>query len=275
MGRKEVMQPIKKKFGRIWISKEQWRRSIVPILRATPVGFLIGILPGAGGTIAALMSYNIEKSLSKEPERFGKGAIEGLAAPEAANNACSIGAILPTFTLGIPGSGTAAIMLGALMIYGLQPGPLLFEFYPEIGWGVVASLFVGNVIAALMNLPLAGLLVRILAVPPKILYPLITALCFIGVYAINLSVVDFYLLIVFGLLGYAMRKFEIPTAPMILASVVGRKFEQSFRQSLMLSHGDFSIFFKSGISITLLILAALSLIYPIVSGALKKRRHAI
>ncbi|MGB9821778.1 MAG: tripartite tricarboxylate transporter permease, partial [Pseudothermotoga sp.] len=219
--------------------------------------------------------YNVEKRLSKEPERFGKGAIEGLAAPEAANNACSIGAIIPTLTLGIPGSGTAAIMLGALMIYGLQPGPLLFEFHAEIGWGVVASLFVGNFIAAVMNLPLAGLLVRILAVPPKILYPLITALCFIGVYAINLSVVDFYLLILFGLLGYAMRKFEIPTAPMILASVVGRKFEQSFRQSLMISGGDFSIFFKSAISVTLLILAVLSLVYPTVSAALKKKRHAV
>ncbi|HBT39186.1 MAG: hypothetical protein XD58_1799 [Thermotoga sp. 50_1627] len=275
IARSEALQPIKKKFGRIWISKEQWKRSVVPILRSTPIGFLIGILPGAGGTIAGLMAYNVEKRLSKEPERFGKGAIEGLAAPEAANNACSIGAILPTLTLGIPGSGTAAIMLGALMIYGLQPGPLLFEFYPEIGWGVVASFFVGNLIAAVINLPLAGLLVRILAVPPKILYPLITALCFIGVYAINLSVVDFYLLIMFGLLGYAMRKFDIPTAPMILASVVGRKFEQSFRQSLMLSHGDFSIFFKSAISVTLLILAVLSLVYPIVSGAIKKRRHTL
>jgi len=269
---KNAIQPIKRKFGRIWISKEQWKRSLLPILRATPIGFFIGILPGAGGTIAALMSYNTEKKLSKEPERFGKGAIEGLAAPEAANNACSIGAILPTFTLGIPGSGTAAVMLGALIMYGLQPGPLLFEHYPEIGWGIVASLFVGNVVCAIINLPLAGLLVRVLAVPPKILYPLITALCFIGVYAINLSAVDFYLLILFGLLGYAMRKLEIPTAPLILASVVGRKFEQSFRQSLMLSQGDFFIFFKSGISIALFILAALSLFYPMISAALKRKR---
>ncbi|HEY8541811.1 MAG TPA: tripartite tricarboxylate transporter permease [Pseudothermotoga sp.] len=274
IGIKDMIQPIKKKFGKIWITKDQWKRSIVPILRATPIGFFIGILPGAGGTIAALMSYNTEKKFSKEPEKFGKGAIEGLAAPEAANNACSIGAILPTFTLGIPGSGTAAVMLGALMIYGLQPGPLLFEHYPEIGWGLVASLFVGNIICAIINLPLAGLLVRILAVPPKILYPLITALCFIGVYAINLSVVDFYLLILFGILGYAMRKLDIPTAPLILASVVGRKFEQSFRQSLMLSNGDFSVFFSSGISVTLLVLAALSLFYPLISAAIKKRKTA-
>lgn len=272
MGIKDVIQPIKTKFGRIWISKEQWKRSWKAILRATPIGFLIGILPGAGGTIAGLMAYNTEKKLSKEPERFGKGAIEGLAAPEAANNASSIGAIIPTFTLGIPGSGTAAVMLGALIMYGLQPGPLLFEHYPEIGWGIVASLFVGDLICAIINLPLAGLLVRILAIPPKILYPLITALCFIGVYAINLSVVDFYLLILFGLLGYAMRKFEIPTAPLILASVVGRKFEQSFRQSLMISHGDFSIFFKSPISVTLFVLAALSLFYPVISGLVRKRK---
>ncbi|GLI48400.1 hypothetical protein PLETTINGATMO_05690 [Pseudothermotoga lettingae TMO] len=136
-------------------------------MRSAPLGFLIGILPGAGGTIAALMSYNVEKKLSKNPEKFGKGAIEGVAAPESANNACSIGAMIPTLTLGIPGSGTAAVMLGALMIYGLQPGPLLFQQYPEIGWGIIAALFVGDIICAVINLPLAGLLVRVLAVPPK------------------------------------------------------------------------------------------------------------
>lgn len=262
---KDHMFSVRKKFGRIWITKEQWRRSWPAILRATPIGFLIGLLPGTGGSIAALMSYNVEKRVSREPHRFGKGAIEGLAAPEAANNACSIGAIIPTLTLGIPGSGTAALLLGALMIYGLQPGPLLFQQHPEIGWGVVASLFVGNVVCAIINLPLAGILVRILAVPPKILYPIIVGLCFVGVYAVNLSVVDFYLLIVFGLLGYAMRKLEIPIAPMILASVVGHKLEQSFRQSLMLSRGDFSIFFSSPISLTLMCLTVLSLVYSAIA----------
>jgi putative tricarboxylic transport membrane protein len=272
MAKKESNRSIQKKFKRIWITKEQWRRSVVPILRSAPLGFLIGILPGAGGTIAALMSYNVEKKLSKNPEKFGKGAIEGVAAPESANNACSIGAMIPTLTLGIPGSGTAAVMLGALMIYGLQPGPLLFQQYPEIGWGIIAALFVGDIICAVINLPLAGLLVRVLAVPPKILYPLVAALCFIGVYAVNVSTVDFYLLIIFGLLGYAMRKFEIPTAPLILATVVGGKLEQSFRQSLMLSDGDFTIFFQSKISLVLILLTVFSLFYPFISKKIKSKR---
>ncbi|HBT25368.1 MAG TPA: transporter [Pseudothermotoga sp.] len=272
MAKKESNRSIQKKFKRIWITKEQWRRSVVPILRSAPLGFLIGILPGAGGTIAALMSYNVEKKLSKNPEKFGKGAIEGVAAPESANNACSIGAMIPALTLGIPGSGTAAVMLGALMIYGLQPGPLLFQQYPEIGWGIIAALFVGDIICAVINLPLAGLLVRVLAVPPKILYPLVAALCFIGVYAVNVSTVDFYLLIIFGLLGYAMRKFEIPTAPLILATVVGGKLEQSFRQSLMLSDGDFTIFFQSKISLVLILLTVFSLFYPFISKKIKSKR---
>lgn len=263
---------IQRQFKKIWITKEQFKRTLIPMLRATPIGFIIGLLPGTGGTIAALMSYNVEKKLSKEPEKFGKGAIEGVAAPEAANNACSIGAMIPTFTLGIPGSGTAAIMLGALMMYGLQPGPLLFEFRPEVGWGIVASLFVGNFICAVLNIPLANLLVRVLMVPEKILYPLVIALCFIGVYAAEMSVVNLYLLVFFGVLGYVMRKLDIPTAPMILASVIGTKLEQSLRKSLMLSDGDFSIFFRSTISQMLIALTVLSLLYPMISKTLKRRR---
>ncbi len=269
---KETVRSIQRKFKKIWITKEQWKRSFIPILRAAPIGFIIGVLPGTGGTIAALMSYNVEKKFSKEPERFGKGAIEGVAAPESANNACSIGAMIPTFTLGIPGSGTAAIMLGALMMYGLQPGPLLFEFYPEIGWGIIASLFVGNIICAILNLPLASLLVRILLVPEKILYPIVITLCFIGVYAAEISTVSLYLLVFFGVLGYVMRKLEIPTAPMILGSVIGTKLEQSFRKSMMLSNGDFSIFFKSAVSQILIVLTVLSLIYPAISKAIKTRK---
>lgn len=263
-------KPIQSKFGRIWITLEQWKRSIIPILRETPVGFLVGVLPGAGGTIAAMMAYNNEKQLSKEPERFGKGAIEGLAAPEAANNAASVGALIPMMTLGVPGSGTTAIMLGALLILGLQPGPLLFEQHPDVAWGVIASMFLGNVVCAIINLPLAGLLVRVLSVPPKILYPMIVALAFMGVYTINFSIVDFYLLVILGVVGYFMKKFKVPAAPLILAVVVGQSMEQSFRQSLMLSDGSLSIFFRSGISVTLLILAAISLVYPFISDWIKQ-----
>ena len=265
--------PVQTKFGRIWITMEQWKRSIGPILRQTPIGFITGVLPGTGGTVAALMAYNNEKQLSKEPERFGKGAIEGLAAPEAANNACSIGAMITTLTLGVPGSGTTAVMLGALTILGLQPGPLLFENHPEIGWGVIASLFIGNFVCAVVNIPLAGLLVRVLSVPPKILYPLIVALAFMGVYTINFHTMDFILLVVFGLIGYFMKTYKVPTAPMILAVVIGGSLEQSFRQSLMLSDGSLTIFFRSGICLTLLALAVISLVYPYASDWFKMRRR--
>ncbi|WP_352426436.1 tripartite tricarboxylate transporter permease [Aminomonas paucivorans] len=267
-----VVKPVQTQFGRIWISMEQWKRSIWPILRQTPVGFFVGVLPGAGGTIAALMAYNNEKQISKHPEEFGQGAIEGLAAPEAANNACSVGAMIPMMTLGVPGSGTTAVMLGALLILGLQPGPLLFEQHPDVAWGVIASMFLGNVACAFINIPLAGLLVRVLAVPPRILYPLVVALAFLGVYTINFSLADFVLLTVLGFVGYLMKKFKVPTAPLILASVVGQSMEQSFRQSLMLSDGSLGIFFHSPIALTLWTLAILSVAWPFLSEARAKRK---
>ncbi|MDR2527804.1 MAG: tripartite tricarboxylate transporter permease [Synergistaceae bacterium] len=265
---------VRKKFGRIWISWADWKRCWLPILRQTPIGFVIGVLPGAGGTIAAMMSYNNEKQLSKHPEEFGKGAIEGLAAPEAANNACSIGAMIPMFTLGVPGSGTTAVMLGAFMIYGLQPGPLLFQHNPEIAWGVIASLFVGNVICAVINLPLAGLLVRVLSIPPRILYPLVVGMAFLGVYSINYSAAEFLLLTGLGLLGYFMKCCKIPTAPLILAVVVGASMEQSFRQSLLLSDGSSTVFFRSAICVILWVAAALSIAWPFISDWRQQRKTA-
>lgn len=265
---------VQKKFGRIWITMAEWKRSFWPILRETPVGFFIGVLPGAGGTIAALLAYNNEKQMSKEPERFGTGTIEGLAAPEAANNAASVGALIPMMSLGVPGSGTTAIMLGALMVLGLQPGPLLFQQHAEIAWTVIASMFMGNVICAFVNIPLASVLVRVLSVPPKILYPVIVALAFVGVYTINFSVVDFGLLIIFGLVGYFMKKCKIPTAPLILAVVVGGTMEQSFRQSLMLSDGDLSILFRSSICWVLFLLAVVSVLWPFFSDWRKKRKSS-
>lgn len=255
---------LKKAFGRIWITMEEWRRCLMPILRESPIGFVIGVLPGAGGTIAAMMAYSNEKRLSKDPDSFGTGVPEGLAAPEAANNAASIGAMIPMLTLGVPGSGTTAVMLGALMIYGLQPGPLLFEQHPEIAWGVIASLFVGDIICIIINLPLAGLLVRVLSIPGRLLYPLIVAIAFFGVYTINFSVVDFYLLLIFGFVGYFMRRYKVPLAPMILAVVLGSSMENSFRQSLMLSDGSLGIFFRSSICIVLITLTVLSVIWPFV-----------
>lgn len=272
---RNIAEGVKKaqtKFGRIWISRAEWRRCFWPIMRSAPFGFLIGALPGAGGTMASLLSYSNEKQLSKHPEEFGEGAIEGLAAPESANNAASVGAMIPTLTLGIPGSGTTAVMMGALLMLGLQPGPMLFRQQSTIVWALIASMFVGNVILAVINIPLAKVLVRVLAVPPRILYPIILGLAFVGTYAISYSVVDFYILILFGLVGYFMSKAKIPTTPMILAVIVGNGMEQSFRRAFTISNGEMGVFFRSPISITLFILTLLSIFGPIAANVLRKRK---
>lgn len=271
---KEGKKKMQTKFGRIWITKEDWKRSVGAILRSTPLGFFIGALPGAGGTMAALMAYNNEKQISKHPDEFGKGAIEGLAAPEAANNAASVGALIPMLTLGVPGSGTTAVMMGALLMLGLQPGPLLFTQHPDVAWGLIASMFIGNIILAVVNIPLAGGLVRLLAIPPKILYPIVLGLAFVGCYAISSSVIDFYLLVIFGLVGFFMEKADIPTAPLILAVIVGNSMEQSFRQALTISDGSFGIFAKSTISIVLLALTIISVVYPFLKDKLGKKAVA-
>ncbi len=261
------------KFGKIWITKEEWKKSKWPILRSAPLGFIIGALPGAGGTMASLMAYNNEKQMSKQPEEFGKGAIEGLAAPESANNAASVGALIPMLTLGIPGSGTTAVMMGALLMLGIQPGPLLFTQNPDMAWGLIASMIIGNIVLAIINIPLAGALVRVLAIPAKILYPIVLGLAFVGTYAISNSVVDFYILVLFGVLGYFMTKVKIPTAPMILAVIVGGTMEQSFRQALRISNGSMKIFFKSGVSVTLIIITIVSIIYPILKGYIDQKKN--
>ena len=270
--RSDLGVKVQSKFGRIWVSMEQFKRCWWPMIRQTPVGFFVGVLPGAGATIAALMAYNNEKQLSKNPENFGKGEIIGLAAPEASNNACSVGALIPMMTLGVPGSGTTAVMLGALMILGLQPGPLLFQQHADIAWTVIASMFIGNIICAFINIPLASLLVRVLAVPTKILYPVIVAMALIGVYTINFSTLDFVLLVIFGLIGYFMKKYKVPTSPLILAVVVGVSMEQSFRQSMMLSGGDISILFRSAICWVLFFLTIFSIVWPFISDWNKKRK---
>lgn len=268
----EGTKKAQKKFGRIWITREDWKRSVWPILRSAPFGFFIGALPGAGGTMAALLSYNNERQLSKHPEEFGEGAIEGVAAPESANNAASVGAMIPMLTLGIPGSGTTAVMMGALLMLGLQPGPMLFEQQSAIVWTLIASMFFGNIILAFVNIPMAGALVRVLAVPPKILYPIVMSLAFVGTYAISYSVVDFYLLIIFGILGFFMAKAKIPTTPLILAVIVGNNMEQSFRRAYTISNGDLGVFFGSPLAIALFSLTVLSILGPIVANVLRTRR---
>lgn len=260
------------KFGRIWISKSQWKRCWAPILRSSPIGFLIGALPGAGGTMASLMCYNNEKQMSNDPDKFGKGAIEGVAAPEAANNAASVGAMIPMLTLGIPGSGTTAVMMGALLMLGLKPGPMLFQQQATVVWGLIASMFIGNVILAVLNIPMAGLFVRVLSVPPKVLYPIVLGLAFVGTFAIGYSVMDFYILIIFGLLGLFLSNAKIPLTPMILAVIVGNDMEQSFRRALRISDGDFSVLLRSPLSISLFCLTIAFIVYPMIRAWITKLR---
>ena len=261
------------KFGKIWISMAQWKRCMWPILRSSPFGFFIGALPGAGGTMASLLSYNNEKNLSDHPEEFGKGAIEGVAAPESANNAASVGAMIPMLTLGIPGSGTTAVMMGALLMLGLQPGPMLFQQQSTIVWALIASMFVGNIILAFINIPMAGALVRVLSVPPKILYPIVLGLAFVGTYAISYSVIDFYLLIIFGVVGYFLSAAKVPATPLILAVIIGNDMEQSFRQAFVISNGSLKIFFASPLCIVLFALTIISIVGPVLRDFIVKRKN--
>jgi putative tricarboxylic transport membrane protein len=258
--------------GPLWLTREEWRRSVGPIWRGGIIGFLIGVLPGAGGTISAIMSYVTERRLSKNPESFGRGAIEGVAGPEAANNADTAGAMVPLLTLGVPGGSTTAILLGAFIMFGLQPGPMLFQERPDLVWGLVDSMYIGNVMLLILNLPLIALFTRLLYIPNGLLYPLILAISVIGAFAVNTSVVDLYLMLLFGVLGYVFDKVEIPIPPLLLAVVLGEMMEQSFRRALTISDGDPSIFVGSSISITLLLMAAVSVVSPFVFARLKRNR---
>lgn len=256
--------------SKVWVSKSEMMECVMPILRSSPIGFFIGVLPGAGATISAMLAYSTEKSLSKDPDSFGKGNIVGLAAPEAANNATAIGAMIPMLTLGIPGSGTTAVMLGALMMLGIKPGPMLFATQPDIAWGVLASMYIANVILAIINIPLATQLVKILKTPPKILLPLVVALGFIGTYALSFSTTDFFIITGCGALAYFIKKLNIPIATFILALILGTKIETSFRQSMILSKGSLNIFVGDPITIFFVVLAVLSACGPLVLNALIK-----
>ena len=266
---KGTAPPMIKISGKLWLTKEEWRRSIGPIWRGGVIGFIIGVLPGAGGTIASIMSYTTEKRLSKHPEEFGHGAIEGVAGPEAANNSDTAGALVPLLTLGVPGGGATAVLMGAFIMYGIQPGPLLFEKRPDLVWGLVDSMYIGNVMLLILNLPLVGLFVRLLYIPSAILYPLIVAISVIGTYAINGSMLDLYLVLFFGILGYIFAKVDIPVAPLVLSLVLGGIMEQSFRQAMTISGADPSIFVKSPISISLIVLSVISIALPFILPKLR------
>ena len=255
--------------GKLWLTKEEWKRSIGPIWRGGIIGFIIGVLPGAGGTIASILSYTTEKRLSKHPEEFGHGAIEGVAGPESANNADTAGALVPLLTLGVPGGGATAVMLGAFIMYGIQPGPLLFQSNPDLVWGLIDSMYIGNVMLVILNLPLIGLFVRLLYIPTGILYPLIVAISAIGIYAINGDVVELYFMLFFGVVGYIFDKVDIPVAPLVLSVVLGGMMEQSFRQAMTISGGHVSVFVGSGITVTLVVLSVISIAMPFILPRLK------
>jgi putative tricarboxylic transport membrane protein len=242
MGSKEERTIIKTKIRNLLPSIQDWKDSFLPIIRGSFLGFLLGILPGIGLSIPTFISYGLEKKLSKHPERFGKGAIEGVAGPESCNNAAAGGTFIPMLSLGIPSTASMALFLGALMIHGVQPGPLLVQEHPEIFWGLISSMYVGNLILLVLNLPLIAVWVQVLRVPYSYLYPMILLFCLIGAYCLNNQIADLMIMLIFGGVGYLLRYFEYETTPLILAFVLGPMIEDSLRQSLMLSGGTFSLF---------------------------------
>lgn len=258
--------------GSLWMTRDEWRRSWPAWLRGTAYGFPIGALPAGGAEIPTFMSYMTEKKLSKAPEEFGQGAIEGVAGPEAANNAAAAGVLVPLLTLGLPTSSTAAIMLAAFQQYGLQPGPLLFENSPGLVWGLIASLYVGNVMLLVLNLPLVGLWVRLLALPKPQLYAGIMVFAVLGVYATGQSILDLVFLLIIGVAGFLMRRFDIPVAPTVVGLILGPMAEQQFRRAMTISQGDASVFLTQPIAASLLALAALLLVGPWVWRALRRDR---
>ncbi len=240
-------------------SLEEMKLSVGPIGRGSLIGFLIGIIPGSAHIISSFVSYGVERRMSKHPERFGNGAIEGVAGPESANNASATGAFVPMLALGIPTGPITAVMLAAIMVHGISPGPMLITQQPELFWGFVASMYVGNVVLLVLNLPLVGLFVNLLRIPYAYLYPLIIMFCVIGVYEVNNSVVDVWIMLIFGAVGYALKKFNFDPAPLVLGLVIAPIFELSLRQSLIMSGGSWTIFLQRPISLGLIAFSLLLL----------------
>jgi len=269
------MLPVPKGLRKLLPTLQDLKDCRFAFLNGSVVGFIIGVLPGAGSTIASFISYGIEKAVSRRPEKFGTGVPEGVAAPEGANNAETGGAMVPLLTLGIPGSGTTAILLAAFILWGLRPGPLMIQDNPTLFWGLVASMYVGNVMLLVLNLPLIPLFAQILRLPAYMLYPFIFGISIVGVYSVSGSLFDTWMLAVFGLLGYAMRRLEYPSAPLILGFVLGDIMERALRQSLMMSQGDLTILVARPMSATMLVLAALILLAPLFRKANALRVKAI
>jgi putative tricarboxylic transport membrane protein len=264
--------------GSIWMTREDWRRSVGPYWRGSILGFFIGVLPGIGPSLASFLSYGLERRLSKHPEQFGRGAIEGVAGPETANNAGVGGAMVPLFTLGIPGSATTALLLFVFMMYGLQPGPQLMDTNPALIWAIIASMYIGNAMLLILNLPLVGLFAQMLKTPPAMLYSGVIAFSVLGAYALNFNVFDMLMLLGFGLVGYLMQRYGFPMAPAVLALVLGVLAEQHLRRALSVSNGDVMTFVERPISLALVIFILLVLVLPPVLRLMRARqagRHRV
>ncbi len=264
----EVITP---KFRELWPNRKEWRESGWPIARGTVLGFIIGIIPGSAHIISSFLSYALERRVSRHPEEFGQGAVAGVAGPESANNSASTGAFVPMLALGIPTGPITAVLMGALMVHGVSPGPQLVTDHPDVFWGFVASMYVGNLMLLALNLPLVGVFVTVLRIPYAYLYPLIIMFCIIGVYEVNHSIVDVWIMLIMGVFGYALRKFSFDPAPLVLGLVISPIFEQSLRQSLIMSNGNYFIFFNRPISAGLLAVCAILLVLSAVTFILKRK----
>jgi putative tricarboxylic transport membrane protein len=271
---KEIRKVIRPKLKDLLPTKEELNRSWGPIFRGSVLGFLIGLLPGAAHIISSFTSYALEKKLSKNPHEFGTGRIEGVAGPETANNAAAGGAMIPFLSLGIPPGPAIAIMMVALLIHGIQPGPLLITEQPDLFWGVVSSMYIGNLILIILNIPMVGLFVNLLRVPFRFLFPMILMICLVGIYSMKASQLDLWILMVSGGLGFILRRFAFDIAPLVMALLLGPIMEDTFRQSLMMSGGDIRIFFHSGISFILLGLSVLIIILEVLNYFRRQRPSA-
>lgn len=271
MEKEGVYELIKVRLRELLPTLEEWRRSIGPMIRGSILGFFIGLLPGPSPVISTFVSYITERRLSKHPEKFGEGAIEGVAGPEAANNAAVGGAYVPLMALGVPFTPAMAVVVGALMLHGITPGPTMMQERPELFWGVVASMYIGNFMLLVLNLPLVGLFVNILKIPKYLLLPLIVLLCLVGVYSVNSSYVDLFVLGFFGIVGFFLRGKGFEPAPMVLALVIGPMMETALRQSLMSSHGNIAEMVFRPIAGSLYLAAALAIIIPLVVRRIKAK----
>jgi putative tricarboxylic transport membrane protein len=252
-------------------TREEWRRSSWPVARGSVIGFLAGLIPGPATVLSTFISYSVERRISKTPERFGTGAIEGVAGPEAANNGATAGAMVPLLSLGIPFSPATAVLLGALVIHGIQPGPLLMSGQPEVFWGVVASMYIGNVLLLILNLPLVGVFVSILRTPQHVLSTFVLLLCLVGAYSLSNSMLDLWVLVLFGLIGYVFRKLAIDPAPLIVAVVLGPMMEKTLRQTLFMAHGDWHLLLFRPLSLALFAVGAIVLVGPPLLSVIRRR----